>query len=85
MRCTSGANRCDARIREWLEARSYEVERVSADPAGGLVLSLAASFALNVFPDKSLDGEYEYWRLLRPGDLRSHFVVSGSGIDEIAQ
>jgi hypothetical protein len=51
--------------------------------SGGIVLSLAGGFALAVFPDDSLDGKYsEHWRLLRPGDLSSHFVVSGSGIDE---
>lgn len=80
---SAGTNRRDERIRDWLSARSYNVERVSADATGGIVLSLAGGFALDVFPDDSLDGEYsEHWRLLRPGDLSSHFVVSGSGIDE---
>ena len=78
-----GANRRDERIREWLQARSYEVERVSADATGGIVLSFATGFALDVFPDDSLDGEYdEHWRLLRPADLSSHFVLRGGGIDQ---
>jgi hypothetical protein len=80
---SAGTNRRDERIRDWLDARSHRVERVSADATGGIVLLLAGGFALDVFPDDSLDGEYcEHWRLLRPGDLSSHFVVSGSGIDE---
>lgn len=80
---SAGTNRRDERIRDWLSARSYGVERVSADATGGIVLSLAGGFALDVFPDDSLDGEYsEHWRLLRPGDLSSRFVVSGSGVDE---
>lgn len=79
----AGTNRRDERVREWLSARSYNVERISADSTGGIVLSFAGGFALDVFPDNSLDGEYsERWRLLRPRDLSSHFVVSGSGIDD---
>lgn len=78
----AGMNRRDQRIREWLGVRSYSVERVSADATGGIVLSLTGGFALDVFPDDSLEGEYsERWRLLRPGDLGSHFVVSGNRID----
>ena len=78
-----GANRSDERIRQWLEAGPYEVERVSADTTGGIMLSFSRGFALDVFPDNSLDGEYsELWRLLRPGDLSSHFVVSGNGVEE---
>lgn len=77
-----GANRRDVRLRDWLGERSYDVERANADPAGGIVLALADGFALEVFPDDSLDGEYsERWRLFRPGELDSHFVVSGGGLE----
>jgi hypothetical protein len=76
------ATRCDERIYEWLDARAYDVERVSVDAIGSIALSLSEDFALDVFPDNSLDGEYgEHWRLLRPSDLTSHFVVGGDGID----
>jgi hypothetical protein len=41
-------------------------------------LNLADAFALEVFPDDSLDDEH--WRLFQPSrDLR-HFVVTGAGI-----
>jgi hypothetical protein len=80
--CAPGANRCDARLRDWLDERSYDVERANADPTGGIVLAFAGGFALDVFPDDSLDGEYsERWRLFRPDDLDSHFVVSGGGLE----
>jgi hypothetical protein len=77
-----GTNRCDERIRAWLQ-QSYEVKSITADPMGGVALVLADSFVLEIFPDDSLDGEYsEHWRILRPGDLGSHFVVSGSGVED---
>lgn len=76
-----GANRCDERIGEWIQARSYRVERVSADATGGIVLVLADGFALEVFPDDSLRGESsEHWRLLRPDEDSDHFVVGNDGI-----
>lgn len=77
-----GANRCDDRMRAWLARRAYVVERVAADATGGIELSLADGFVLAVFPDDSQDRER--WRLLRPDDLGSHFVVSDSGIEEVA-
>ncbi|MGN6107433.1 MAG: hypothetical protein ACTHU0_20150 [Kofleriaceae bacterium] len=77
-----GANRCDERIGAWIQARSYRVERVSADATGGIVLVLAGGFALEVFPDDSLCGEScEHWRLLRPNEESDHFVVGNNGID----
>ena len=79
----AGANRRDERLRMWLEGRSYVVQRANADATGGFVLTLAEGFALDLFPDDSLDDEYsEHWRILRPDDLESHFVVSGSGIED---
>lgn len=75
-----GANRCDERLGAWLQARAHDVERVRADATGGLVLSLADGFGLEVFPDDSSDRER--WRLLRPGELTSHVVVTGDGLDD---
>lgn len=74
----AGASRRDERLAAWLVGAPYQVLQVRADGVGGFSLELAHGFALDVFPDVSLDGEYsEHWRLLRPG---SHFVVSGSGL-----
>jgi hypothetical protein len=77
-----GANRRDERILELLASRTYEVERVLADATGGIAISLADKFVLDVFPNHSRDGQYsEHWRLFRTADLTSHFVVSGRGLD----
>ncbi len=73
-----GANRCDERIAAWCHSKAYTVRSVAADILGGLSLVLSGDFALDVFPDDSLDGEY--WRLLRPAREGRHFVVSGGGI-----
>ena len=76
------ANRWDERIEPWLAAGPYVVERVAADPLGGLSVALAGGFALDVFPDSSDDTEYsEYWRFFKPDDPRPHFVVLTGGID----
>jgi len=82
-RDVANANRRDQQIRAWLAGVPYVVERASADVVGGFSMAFARGFTLDVFPDDSLDGEYsEHWRLLRPGDTSSHFVVSGSGISD---
>lgn len=82
-RDAANANRRDQRIREWLARAPFVVEGVRADMFGGFSLRLAGGFGLDVFPDDSLDGEYsEHWRLLRPGEASSHFVVSGSGLED---
>lgn len=82
-RDAANANRRDQRIREWLARAPFVVEAVRADMLGGFSVRLVGGFALDVFPDDSLDGEYsEHWRLLRPGDTSSHFVVSGSGLED---
>jgi hypothetical protein len=76
------ANRWDERIQPWLAAGPYVVEGVAADPLGGLRISLAGRFALDVFPDSSDDTEYsEYWRFFKPDDPRPHFVVLTGGIE----
>ncbi|MGE0545851.1 MAG: hypothetical protein AB7R00_02255 [Kofleriaceae bacterium] len=82
-RDAANANRRDQRIREWLARGPFVVEGTCADVFGGFSMRLAGGFSLDVFPDDSLDGEYsEHWRLLRPGDTSSHFLVSGSGLED---
>jgi hypothetical protein len=75
-----GANRCDERIAAWLQDASYVVESIITDASGGLRLNFADAFALEVFPDDSLDDEH--WRLLRPSRDLPHFVVTGAGISD---
>lgn len=74
-------NRRDERLNALLArcAEPLVVERVSADDVGGFVLEMNRGFRLEAFPsDSSRD---EYCRLFRPGELDSHFVVTGCGIE----
>ena len=75
-------NRRDARLAALLEERSgtpLVVMSCSADPFGSFRLAFSDGFALEVFPDDSVGGEY--WRLLHPHTDGPHFVVSGKGIE----
>jgi hypothetical protein len=74
-------NRRDERLTALLSTSAIplRVERVSVDDVGGFILDPSRGFRLEVFPtDSSSD---EYWRLFRPGDLSTHFVVTGRGIE----
>ena len=74
-------NRRDERLANLLAAESdgFSVEHVSADESGGFVLNLRGGYRLEAFPADSLPNEH--WRLLKQGDLTSHFVVTGLGIE----
>jgi hypothetical protein len=75
-------NRRDERLTALLATDAKKpllVERVSADEAGGFVLDMSRGFRLEAFPADSLPDEY--WRLFKPGDLSTHFVVTGRGIE----
>jgi hypothetical protein len=75
----------ETRISAWFDsgdAESRIVDGVRADALGGFLMLLRGGATLEAFPAHSMHGNYsEYWRLLRPG--ARHFVVSGSGIDEV--
>lgn len=58
---------------------SPRVRAVIADEVGGFRVTFSGGIVLTAFPDDSLDGEH--WRLLQPGNLDSHFVVTGAGIE----
>lgn len=76
-------NRRDERMRYFLTVKhpaGLVVENFSADDVGGFQLNFNDNLCLEVFPHDSLPDEH--WRLLKPGDLSSHFVVSGSDIGE---
>jgi hypothetical protein len=75
-------NRRDERLTALLTTSAempLRVERVSADEVGGFTLDLSQGFRLEAFPAYSSSDEY--WRLFRPGDLNTHFVVTGRGIE----
>lgn len=76
-----GANRCDERMNQFFAARAQTpvvVESVAGDAVGGFRLMLTDGFALEAFPDTSLEGEN--WRLFQPDTKDRHFVVTGVGI-----
>lgn len=76
-------NRRDERLSAFFERTKdnpTQVLKASANDCGGFVLDLAGGFQLEVFPADSLPDEY--WRLLKPRDLESHFVVTGKGIEQ---
>lgn len=74
---------CDARLEALFERHGDNtliVQSVAADDVGSLQLTLTGGYVVEVFPDDSLPGEH--WRFFRPGDLDSHLVVTGLGIEE---
>jgi len=75
----------ETRIAAWFDSEDAEsriVESVHADALGGFLMRMRGGATLEAFPAHSMHGNYsEYWRLLRPG--ARHFVVSGSGIEEV--
>ncbi|GAC1542962.1 MAG: hypothetical protein NVS2B7_16420 [Herpetosiphon sp.] len=78
-----GVNRCDERIAMILGLRvdnPFVVQEIRVGMAGSFGICLTDHYALEVFPDHSL--EDEYWRLFRPGVEDSHFVVTGNGIED---
>ena len=76
----------EAGIFPWMEKYADEpltVERVEADSVGGFQLFLTEGFVLEAFPSDSLKGEYsEHWRIFRPAQDNSHFVMTGHGVEE---
>jgi hypothetical protein len=75
-------NRRDQRLTDLLTtgaAIPLRVERVSADEVGGFILDMNRGFRLQAFPAYS--SRNECWRRFRPGDLSTHFVVTGRGIE----
>lgn len=77
-----GVNRCDERIALFLEKRANDplvVEAVQADLVGSLHLVLSDGYALEVFPDDSIGGEY--WRFFQSSTDAKHFVFTGRGAE----
>lgn len=79
----SGSSRLDERRTRFMEERKGNplvVEGVSADNVGSFRLLFSDGYHLDVMPFHTVP--YEHWRLFRPGDLDSHFVVTGEGIED---
>jgi hypothetical protein len=77
-----GSNRRDKHIAELFqnETREFFVQKVEAGEAGSFTIIFDQGYALDVFPDDSLSGEY--WRFFRPYRGEPHFVITGSGIQD---
>jgi hypothetical protein len=46
-----------------------------------VAISFTDDYAVEIFPDHSLSGEYtEHWRFLKPTADGRHFVITGEGI-----
>jgi hypothetical protein len=74
-----GPTRLDERtaiFHQVLDANSPVVESVKADEAGGVRLAFSSEYALEIFPDHTL--EDEYWRLFEPHQNRQHFFGGSS-------
>lgn len=52
--------------------KGFLVEWVKADDCGGCAIGMSDSFTLRIFPDALAR---ESWRIMKPGDLKSHFVI----------
>lgn len=81
-----GANRRDVRLETLFKERSSDplvVRAVAADDTGRVTIAFQDDYALELFPDDSLEteGHSERWRLLRPDTSKPHFVVTGGGIE----
>jgi hypothetical protein len=73
-----GPTRLDERtaiFHQVLDVSPPVVESVKADEVGGVRLVLSGEYALEIFPDHTLDDEY--WRLFEPQQNRQHFVIRG--------
>ena len=77
-----GANRRDKRIAELFlcETRQFLVRTLEVGAAGSFTITFDDEYALDVFPDDSLSGEY--WRIFKPYADEPHFVVTGKGLED---
>ena len=77
-----GANRCDEKVSDFLKnsaTRRLEVLEIKADEIGGLHIGLSKNYAIELFPDDTVPGEY--WRFFIRGYTKKHFVVTVGGIE----
>lgn len=76
-----GMNRCDERSKEFIRNTKFKIaiEKIQADNIGGVKLFFTEQYVLEILPDDST--QEEFWRFFIPGNLNSHFVVAGNGIE----
>ncbi len=77
-----GVNRCDERMKRFLEqhkARPVLVKAINAKAWGGLEITLTQRYLLEIFSNTSLDREY--WRLFKRSSTNKHFVVTAHGLE----
>ncbi len=55
-----------------------KVERVQGSDLGDVMIELSGGYRLTLFPAGTVGVE---WRIFRPGDIDSHFVVEGEQTD----
>lgn len=83
---SDGPTLCESRLNGWFKHHAESpllVERAECDCVGSFKLYLQRCFVLEVFPTCSSNSEYsEFWRLFRPSDEESHFVISATGIEK---
>lgn len=75
----SGPRRLDERtaaLRQVLDTNSPLVEAVEADAVGSLHVGFNGGYALEIFPDTTLE-DMEHWRFFEPHRQTAHFVVGG--------
>jgi hypothetical protein len=82
-----GASWLDVRLAEITVAHESDppvVLAVSADPFGGVRLSLTAELVLELFPTSTPTGHVstEFWRLIQPGGDEPSFVVGTFGTEQ---
>ncbi len=74
-----GANRCDQKIRQWLESYADTmptVQQIIADDVGSLCLVFSTDLRLEIFPDSTdADEVAEHWRYFQPGTDQQHLVM----------
>lgn len=78
-----GTTRADEQLEVLFSESTQEpliVEDVWVDYVGSVRIRLIGGYALEIFPDDSLDREH--WRLFKPSTEEEHFVVTGRGIEE---
>lgn len=80
----AGPNRFDERVKRLLPETTGEygvVQKVRGDRFGGAEIRLTNDLTIEIFPNDTLDGEYdEHWRLLQPSRKFKHFVVTNQDI-----
>jgi hypothetical protein len=58
------------------------ISSIIVDDLGGIKIIFTDNYYFEIFPDESLKEDNEFWRIFIPGNVNSHLVVTGNGIEE---